>query len=606
VEGAPGLRAQYVLLIGISGVLATLPLVLALGAAPGEGCVWEKALYWVGLLLLCLVPMGTIFSLACQGCLTEEGLRTSPTASAIQAVLDPWQTVAFLLLIGGVVVGWLLADHSRLTEAARALFAERAANLFSGCSPVVPTVVVALGLAVYGLLGLQGVRLMTEFRVASPYPKQLCEPGVVNDAIRRVRETVRDIDYQFRSIGGAFTEPGQGSGAWWPRLVVWGTAGVFAVAVIAVAFTGRPVQWGAYWLGLAVVVGSVFFCGPVLLFVWDRAGKAGLSRPRWSALLLLLLVGVACAIALHRSQRTWESQAWNCLFATGLVALAFLTLVASYRFYLLWKQVEKLTRAIVTIPMVGAFDRFPDKVSRVFGAYLLSARSRAFDLAIPAHLLRQLHEALSQPFLHTPQSQAALAALPSITPTSSTDPDELHGQDANALCEVAAGLVSALAPGWEDRPVPEAFGTSPAEAEKEAPQGPEWRRLAEQFVAIMVVIFLSQFLIRMRYLAYMATASAASLLIAITAYQFEPEQFLMYTALGFAGAVLVLVVWVLYRINRNELISRVTRTTPDRFQLDAAFVQNLTVFVLPLFLVVVTQFAGRMRSVVEPVLSWLR
>jgi hypothetical protein len=268
--------------------------------------------------------------------------------------------------------------------------------------------------------------------------------------------------------------------------------------------------------------------------------------------------------------------------------------------------VEKITRAIAAIPMVGAFDRFPDKVSKVFGAYLLSARRRALDLAIPVHLLRQLRDALSHPLVRDPQARGALTTLDTHTPPSIEGQEELDGQEASALCQVAAGLVSALAPGWENRPVPEAFGTVPPEAGKETEPLTEWRGLAEQFVAIMAVIFLAQFLTRMRYLAYMAATAAASLLIAITAYQFEPERFLMFTAVGFAGGVICLLVWVLYQINRNELVSRVTRSTPDKFQLDLAFVQNLTVFVLPLLVVVVTQVAGRMRSVVEPVLGWLR
>jgi hypothetical protein len=104
----------------------------------------------------------------------------------------------------------------------------------------------------------------------------------------------------------------------------------------------------------------------------------------------------------------------------------------------------------------------------------------------------------------------------------------------------------------------------------------------------------------------MMIAPAAALLLAVTAYQFDPEQYLMYTAVAFAGAVITLLLWLLYKINCNELVSRATRSTPNKFQLDSAFVQNLTVFVLPLAAVVVTQLAGRMRSVIEPVLGWIR
>jgi hypothetical protein len=316
------------------------------------------------------------------------------------------------------------------------------------------------------------------------------------------------------------------------------------------------------------------------------------------------VAGGACAFALTRAHRTWESQAWNCLFATGFLALAFLTLISSYRLYLLWKQVEKITRAVAVIPMVAAFDRFPDKVARVFGAYLLSRRNRSLDLAIPSHLLGQIRVAVAN---DPDEAASRILALLDTIPTGQSvgTGEELEGSQTEGLCQVAADLVTILSPRWERNPTPDAFGTVP-EAGKDLSPPNGWRGLAEQFIAIMAVIFLSQFFVRMRYLVYAAVTTAMSLVLAITAYQFEPERFLMYTAAGFAVAVICLVMWVLYKINRNELVSRVTRTTPNKFQIDSSFVQNGAVFVLPLLIVVVTQLAGRMRSVVEPLLGWIK
>ena len=105
---------------------------------------------------------------------------------------------------------------------------------------------------------------------------------------------------------------------------------------------------------------------------------------------------------------------------------------------------------------------------------------------------------------------------------------------------------------------------------------------------------------------YWREHESVMLLTAVTAYQFQPERLMMYAGVGLAGTVAGLILWVLFRINRNELVSRVCRSTPGRFSLDSAFVQNVLWFVLPLVLVVGIQLAGRMRSVFEPVLGWLR
>jgi hypothetical protein len=616
-EWAPGVRAQYLLLTGIGGAFASLPLVLALWSAPpGWGSLEEASLCVVAALLLALCVAGTSWAVWRQWRLTVQGLTTAPAPSGSpQWELAPWPAFAFTLLVAGVVFGWLLVDHARLATPARVLFAERAASLFSGCSPVVPAAVVALGLLGYGLLGLGLVRLTTEFRVDNPYPNWGGDPpagqgkeAVVQDAVRRIGTSARALDSDIVGLAGAFTDPGQGRWGRWYRLGLVLAAGGMAVAALALVVFGRDVHdWPLFCLGFVVLVGAAALCVGLLHSVWRHDPDPAAWRPRPGALLLLALAGSACGVALHRSQRTWESQAWNCLFATGLLALAFLTLAAAYRLYRLWREVEKITRAVMAIPMVGAFDWFPDKVAKVFGAYLLTARRAPLDLVIPVHLLHQLQQALEEPGVQDNwQAQAAAALLKTPESPYQKGEDEFTGQQASVLCRAAARLVDVLALGWETRPLPEAFGTVLSDARREAEQPTGWRCLAEQFVAIMAVVFLSQFFTRMRYLALMAVTASASLLLAVTAYQFEPERFLMYTAVGFAGAVICLLVWILYSMNRNELVSRVTRTTPDKFQLDAAFVQNLAVFVLPLLAVVVTQLAGRMRSVVEPVLAWLR
>jgi hypothetical protein len=729
-EWVPGLRAQYVLLAGLGGGFATLPLVLAFESAKlAQDGYAEYLLFGIVIVLFVLIPILSIGYVFWQMWLTPaEGEGRSSGVD-----LGPWQVVAFTLLAGGVVFGWVLGNHFGLPQAARTLFAERAANLYSGYSAVVPACVIALGLLGYGLLGLQRLELLTVFRVATPYPDRVNgAQGAVNEAFDRICRTVDDIE-RLPTLAGTFTDrDSRWTWPWWVRptflsmaVIVCATAahivGISAprevhegrflsclgilVAIVAVFLCGlflnydwrlvarvgpgtpRATSWlrlvplcvactvvifatavisvaaGApqtvhdvlfSYLGILVAVVSVFLYGYLLTFVWRHEGKVPLGRPRPTGWLLLFLLGVTCAVALYRSQRIWESQAWNCLFATGFLALAFLTLVAAYRLYLLWKQVEKITRAIAILPMVGAFDRFPDKVCRVFGAYLLSHRwGRTLDLAIPVHLLGQLREALSGWRTYgDPSAEEARLLVRRPFDVSIRDDDELEGQNASddsadrqagrlgwldfvrrlgtwllglsgdrhdhhrdealtgqkasQLCQVARQLVNALAPGWGNRPVSEAFGTVPAEPGKEQEPAKEWRGLAEQFVAIMAVIFLAQFLMRMRYLAYMAMTTSASLLVAVTAYQFEPEQFLMYTAVSFAGAVILLFLWILVQINRNELISRVIRSTPNKFQLDAAFVQNLSVFVLPLLVLVATQLAGRMRSVVEPILGWLR
>ena len=60
------------------------------------------------------------------------------------------------------------------------------------------------------------------------------------------------------------------------------------------------------------------------------------------------------------------------------------------------------------IHVVAAYDRLPDKLSRVFGAYLLSHRRRSADLAVPVHILNRARAAA-----HCDAAWTARKSLPS-------------------------------------------------------------------------------------------------------------------------------------------------------------------------------------------------
>ena len=75
---------------------------------------------------------------------------------------------------------------------------------------------------------------------------------------------------------------------------------------------------------------------------------------------------------------------------------------------------------------------------------------------------------------------------------------------------------------------------------------------------------------------------------------------------GFLGGISGVVLWVLIQTNKNEVISRITRSTPNQFQLNWAFVQALLHLLGPIAIVVAAQLSGRLRSIVAPLLDVIR
>jgi hypothetical protein len=597
----PATRGQYATLVGIGVLCAGLPFGLYFLSMMihGQHIEWLRGREYAldGLLLLAVV----LVSLAHVGlgarylCLQAGAIWRPPpgdtdlAARRLYPMAPRFLSVAAVVVAGGLIA-WVLSAHARAPLPGHLLFVERAAGLTSGYSVVVPAVAMALGLCGYGALGLKMLRVRTDRHVPCPYPDGTAagrpnDPAArVHEAFRRVHELAAETDAQTASLA---------------RLLL-------------------DRRRGPQFLAVAAAV-----------------------------------AGLAAAVML-RARATWEGAAWDGLFAAGFAALTLLAALSAFRLYVLWRGVQAMLRTVATIPMVRAFDRLPTKVAWVFSRYLVGGRWRTADLAIPLHLLSQIRSRMGKDvrtereaarlkrdrvfrrlraiqFPLAPAvvvtagpadgtkagngaaaaavplpARAAAAAAAAEPALAGPDPEtpELTGARVGPLSEAAADLAERLVPEWEGRALADAFGGANGKPDETEPAG--WQGLAEQFIAIQLMLFLSRYFAQMRYLAYMTALAAAAVLVAATDYAFQPERLIMYAAAGLAVGVVCLIGWLLYQINRNEIVSRVTHTTPDRFSLDSAFVRNFVFFVLPLFAVVLIQVFGRMRSVMEPVLQVLR
>ena len=529
---------------------------------------------------------------------------------------DPWQccvtpraVVALAGLTTALVFAWTISGHASMARdpAAAWAFVERAAAYGSGASPIVPTVIIALGLVVFGFQGLWQMSDMARFRVPVPYPDWFgisspgCPPRPPAEPLassplarstRRIHESARAIDRLMWNLGWVFFTPAERASVRW-RVLWWvALVAVYVGATVWIVQQPSLARAKTFWSAGPLTAWAAMAAFGLLLLVSLGWQGRFTSHPRvggycrWATILVLLAVlGQAAVVASDGAEPTWEGRHWNCLFATGFLLLAAMTVVAGCRLYLLGKEVRTITRAIMTVPMVKAFDTLPDKVSRVLGECLLRRRRRDHDLELPAYLIAET---------------GARRHGSGPAPGSSR-------QFTAWLCELSAGTVEDLAPDWAGRPIADAFGTVPFKAGEECPPALKTRDRAEQFVAIMATLFVAQYLAWMRRLMFMAAVGAGAMLSAMVLYQFEPKRLLVSTAASFTVAVVLLILSVLYHIDRNEMVSRVVRSRPNEFNLNWAFVQqNWLTLIIPLLTLVGVQLAGRLRTLVEPVLGWFK
>jgi hypothetical protein len=372
---------------------------------------------------------------------------------------------------------------------------------------------------------------------------------------------------------------------------------------------------------------------------------------------LLVLLSLVFGKLWHESIPPLDGAVFGTVTLACFFAGSFLLVFTLYQVYLTWGKLRRMLRCLALLPMADAFGRLPHKVVSVFGHYFSSERPRYSHLAIATHqfdLFRRWFPA----FRSTTQQ------LPARLPCDAAGKETKEGQypDGVFLAAVGASLevqfgggtpealqetfqkdldwveerdyeqaarcindqarkCLAVLPGlWPAHSMEEAFGHAVPEGRSDVPaetflalpaNNPirEWTLLAENFVAVEIIRYLSQFFIQLRNMLTSLTVGALLLLIAAAVYPFRPQYLLVLTLAILGGAVAVFMVVFLVQANRDELISRITGTTPNRFTPDLGFLQTTANYVLPIIGGILLQFpffTSGLRALAEPLFHIIR
>ncbi len=150
---------------------------------------------------------------------------------------------------------------------------------------------------------------------------------------------------------------------------------------------------------------------------------------------------------------------------------------------------------------------------------------------------------------------------------------------------------------WPSRTVEDAFGQGDAAADRPfalygltlRPGAAEFLRDAEAFVAMRAVPFVGQFFVHLRNLMTFLTVAAVLLLLAIGSYPFQPQRLLLLWGWAAVLSALFVVINFFLQSDRDELLSRISRTRPNAVTLDWTLLSNLFKFVVPLALLLLVQ-----------------
>jgi hypothetical protein len=76
--------------------------------------------------------------------------------------------------------------------------------------------------------------------------------------------------------------------------------------------------------------------------------------------------------------------------------------------------------------------------------------------------------------------------------------------------------------------------------------------------------------------------------------------------LGLVGCGIAAVIYVLIEMNRDEVVSRMSRTTPGRLSLDSGFLGSFLTYVVPAIGILAAQLSGSFRWLAEPILRVMK
>jgi hypothetical protein len=457
----------------------------------------------------------------------------------------------FLLLTGFVlaILAAYLFGYGRypkfFTQDERLFFFDRATNLANGVTPVVPVLLLGLGFYLWSYIHLRRLYLLDQHALDQPFPPL----GSFSHLNSRHDEVAKDLRRPREALTGI--------SAW--------------VACVALCF---------------------LFCRLASYFVPSVEGVVTES---------LLLVALAVL---------------SLLIVYGLLHLRKV-----------WRSLRKLLQAIASLQLDRAFKRLPESVTALFGPYLSSQRGGSPECL---ERQREMQRALGENYVEvgarlkdvlgltlqekkdvlgpTPQEkadlEAALSQLAATTPAGPSLTDTARAcsvllerfRKCPPLAEKWLGQegLEAHAPespgGRIEKKIstePPAGGPVTTVTESFMPaddDGPlrKWLARVQDFVALETVAYLSQFFVHLRNLFWFLGLAPLLMLFAVSSYTFQPQRIWLLLATFLVGLVAVIVIRTFFQIERDEVVSRVLKTTPDRLNFHWPFISHVLLFASPL------------------------
>jgi hypothetical protein len=136
-----------------------------------------------------------------------------------------------------------------------------------------------------------------------------------------------------------------------------------------------------------------------------------------------------------------------------------------------------------------------------------------------------------------------------------------------------------------------------------------WLARVEDFVALEVAVYGSRFFAQLRNLIVSLSVIPFLFLLAVTSYPFQPQRLWMLLGVILIGVVTSSVLWIIFQIEHNEMVSRIIKTTPNELNFHWTFLSHILLSAVPLLGVLVamsSDVSDLVHSWIDPLLQWMK
>lgn len=451
--------------------------------------------------------------------------------------------IAFSLLIGYVLV--LVVSAAWSVEATNAFLWERATNPISGVSPLVPFLLLTVGCLLNALCHMARLTLVERLHASSPFRRSDLPSA------RALAVVEEDVGLSLVTL--------------WPTIVT----SILVVLFLALSLTR------------------------LLQHVFTELDGLRFAR----------------------------------LFEVSFFLLFLGVVLAALRFVLIWRRLRVYLGRLASHPIASAFDRLPAGFRRIAGYQSFGRLRHLAELSVPVEQARFLSRtwhaegpAIAKRLGFDAGRLAALGRDMAVFDWAERDLAKLFGREASdpklfsrggsdvvpKLNVGAQPILEVLDRAWQTRPAwlpSKAEGDAPADSEStDSKGGSSWIRSAEDLVAMQTALFLNYVFVHMWNLIAFYAVGALLIFAAVISYPYQPARLILNVLFVLIACLALLTVALFVQMDRDEILSRISKTVPGKINWDLSFVSRVFVYgVLP----IVGLIAARVPEIQTSVAGWL-